>query len=378
MKSLLILVVFLFISMIMSSVHAHKPSDSYLFLEDGRNSAELRWDIALRDLEQVLGLDHNRDQQITWGEVKSQRDNIAAYAFARLRLERDNETCSPSLTELQIERHTDGAYSVLRINPGCAQSQHPTSLVYNLLFDIDATHRGIFQDKRQNRSTAPQILSPEHRSLDLRRHKHTLFKSFRQYLADGIAHIWIGFDHLLFIFTLMLPTVLQFKHHRWQAVEHLRPALLDLVKVMTAFTLAHSITLSLAVFNIVKLPSQLVESAIALSIIVVALNNLRPVFTHARWRLAFGFGLLHGFGFANVLIDLGLSSSSMIVSLLGFNLGVEMGQIALVTLVFPIAASLRHTTLYRHWVFSGGSTAAALIASIWMFERIFDYELIDF
>jgi len=159
---------------------------------------------------------------------------------------------------------------------------------------------------------------------------------------------------------------------------HLRSALLDLVKVVTAFTLAHSITLSLAVFNIVKLPSQLVESAIAFSIIVVALNNLRPVFTDARWRLAFGFGLLHGFGFANVLIDLGLSSSSMIVSLLGFNLGVEMGQIALVALVFPFAASLRHTAVYRRWIFSGGSSAAVLIASIWMFERVFDYELIDF
>ena len=96
MKNLLIRVLFLFFSMIMSSVHAHKPSDSYLFLEDGRDSATLRWDIALRDLEQVLGLDRNRDQQITWGEVKSQRGNIAAYAFARLQLGRENETCSPA------------------------------------------------------------------------------------------------------------------------------------------------------------------------------------------------------------------------------------------------------------------------------------------
>jgi len=111
---------------------------------------------------------------------------------------------------------------------------------------------------------------------------------------------------------------------------------------------------------------------------VVALNNLRPVFTHARWGLAFGFGLLHGFGFPNVLINLGLSSSSLIVSLLGFNLGVEMGQIAFVALLFPIAASLRHTAMYRYWIFNGGSSAAALTASIWMFERVFDYELISF
>lgn len=282
MNKLLTLLGFLLFGTIMNSVHAHKPSDSYLSLEDGEHIAMLRLDIALRDLKQVLGLDRNRDQQITWSEVKAQQGNIAAYAFARLQLKRKNETCSPTLAELQIERHTDGAYAVLRINPGCTQSRYPTSLDYNLLFDIDATHRGIFQDKRQNRSAAPQILSPEHRSLDLRQHKYTLFKSFRQYLVDGIAHIWIGFDRLLFIFALLLPTVLQFKNRQWQAVEHLKPALLDLVKVITAFTLAHSITLSLAVFDIVKLPSQLVESAIAFSVIVVALNNLRPVFTHAR------------------------------------------------------------------------------------------------
>ena len=169
-----------------------------------------------------------------------------------------------------------------------------------------------------------------------------------------------------------------YRQSKWRSLDGLRPAINDTLKVITAFTVAHSITLPLAVLNIVALPPRLVESIIALSVLVTAINNLRPVFPASRWQLAFGFGLVHGFGFANVLIDLGLPRDALITSLLGFNLGVEAGQLAIVILVFPIAALLRYTAFYRTWIFSGGSTVAAMIATVWIFERLFDYEVLGF
>ena len=206
---------------------------------------------------------------------------------------------------------------------------------------------------------------------------HTL-SVFRQYLREGMWHIWIGFDHILFLTTLLLPAVLIYGKTGWLSQNNLRTALGDLVKVVTAFTIAHSVTLALAVLDIVTLPPRLVEAVIAASVLVAAVNNLRPVFPGSRWLMAFAFGLVHGFGFAGVLLDLGLPAEALSVSLLAFNLGVELGQLAIVILVFPIAALLRHTRLYRTWLLGGGSTVAALIAAIWIYERVFDHQVLEF
>jgi hypothetical protein len=147
------------------------------------------------------------------------------------------------------------------------------------------------------------------------------------------------------------------------------------LKVVTAFTLAHSITLGLAALGVVHLPSRLVESAIAFSVVLAALNNLRPLVHRGRWLVAFGFGLVHGFGFATVLAELGLPQESLVPALLGFNLGVELGQLAIVAVFLPLAYATRHTWMYRRLIFVGGSAAIALIAAIWMVERVFDWQL---
>ena len=125
--------------------------------------------------------------------------------------------------------------------------------------------------------------------------------AFREYLQAGVGHIWSGVDHLLFLLSLLLPAVLLRREQRWQAVPQAAPAFLGILKVVTAFTFAHSITLSLAAFDVIRLPGRLTESMIAASIIIAALNNVFPIVTEARWRIAFAFGLLHGFGFASVL-----------------------------------------------------------------------------
>jgi hydrogenase/urease accessory protein HupE len=145
----------------------------------------------------------------------------------------------------------------------------------------------------------------------------------------GVEHIVTGYDHLLFLLALIL----------------CGGNLIQLLKIITAFTLAHSITLAAAALNIITLPSVLVEAVIALSIAYVAFENLYPRYAISkRWTISFVFGLMHGFGFSSVLHDIGLPQDNLIWSLLNFNLGVEAGQLAAVVLVLPVLFWLRKTT----------------------------------
>jgi len=161
-------------------------------------------------------------------------------------------------------------------------------------------------------------------------------------------------------------------------VERFRPALINVLKIVTAFTLAHSLTLSLATLGIVRLPPRLVESTIAASVILAALNNIRPVLGERGWIVAFCFGLVHGFGFANVLVDLGLARPTLALALIGFNLGVEIGQLAIVAAFLPLAFGLRGSWVYQRLTFRFGSAVIALLAATWMMERIFDFKWLPF
>ena len=144
----------------------------------------------------------------------------------------------------------------------------------------------------------------------------------------GVEHIVTGYDHLLFLLALIL----------------CGGNLIQLLKIITAFTLAHSLTLAAAALNIITLPSVLVEAVIALSIAYVAFENLYPRYAISkRWTISFVFGLMHGFGFSSVLRDIGLPEDNLIWSLLNFNLGVEAGQLAAVVLVLPALFWLRKT-----------------------------------
>jgi hypothetical protein len=201
---------------------------------------------------------------------------------------------------------------------------------------------------------------------------------FLDYLRDGVWHIWIGFDHILFLLSLLLPAVLVWGVREWRAAETFGAAFWSVVRVVTAFTAAHSITLTLATLGYVSLPSRWVESAIAASVVLAALNNVWPVFHGRRWMVAFSFGLIHGFGFASVLVDLGLPRDALALALVGFNLGVECGQLAIVAVFLPLAFSLRRTWFYRRLVMVGGSLAIAVLAAVWLCERLFQFKVLPF
>ena len=359
----------------MLPAHAHKASDSYLTLDVKEERIEGQWDIALRDLEMAVGIDANGDAALTWDEVRARHEAIAAYALARLRLASDGQACPLRVTGHLIDHHTDGAYAVLRLQGSCEAPVTTLDVDYNLLFDVDPQHKGLLR-LTHGAVTSGAIFAPDARGQALPVAEAARWRQFTDYVRHGVWHIWIGFDHILFLLSLLLPAVLVRSKGQWQGRDAPKAALGDVLKIVTAFTLAHSLTLTLAALGALSLPSRLVESMIAASVVLAALNNLWPL-AH-RWRalVAFGFGLIHGFGFASVLADLGLPQGALVLSLVGFNVGVELGQLAIVAAFLPLAWLLRNGLFYRRVVLAGGSVCIALVALVWLAERALDLRLL--
>jgi HupE / UreJ protein len=193
----------------------------------------------------------------------------------------------------------------------------------------------------------------------------------RDFVWQGVLHIWIGLDHILFIVTLLLPAVLISHGASWKPVPEFKTAFWKIVRIVTIFTVAHSITLTLAALGLVQIPSRIVESAIALSIVLVAWNAIRPTFHNKTWIIIFGFGLFHGLGFASVMSDLPFRMTDLMKILIGFNVGVELGQLAIVAAVFPVIFLLRNAAMYTPVILRGGSFVTGAIACYWFVERAF-------
>ena len=355
--------------------HAHKPSDSYLTLGVGGAVIVGQWDIAVRDLDFALGIDADGDGNITWGELRTRHEDIAAYALGRLVLEADGHRCMTLPTGHEVDEHTDGAYEVLRFKAVCATAPQTLAVSYLLFFDIDAQHKGLLHLLSQGVDRSA-IFSVDLPIQKLELTQGGFLKTLMEFGREGVWHIWLGFDHVLFLLSLLLPAVLVAGPGGWRPVEGFGMALRDVAKVVTAFTSAHSITLSLASLGVVSAPSRWVESAIALSVVLAALNNIWPFFRGRRWTVAFAFGLVHGFGFAAVLADLGLPRQMLATGLIGFNLGVEAGQMAIVAVFLPLAYALRKMWIYRRLVMVPGSALVAVLAGVWLMERAFALKLI--
>lgn len=357
-------------------VQAHKPSDSYLSLIATPGDARIagQWDIALRDLEHALGVDADGDGEITWGELREREGSIARYAFAYLSVARvygeARDACPIEFERLLTDQHVDGGYAVLRFHAVCAAPPVQLAVNYSLLFDLDPNHRGLLQLQSGAASQAV-VLSQSASEFVVRVNAPQRWAQLRSFIAEGVWHILQGYDHVLFLLTLLLPAVVSYREGKWEPRSSLRDASVDIVKVVTAFTLAHSVTLSIAALGWVSLPSRFVESAIALTVVLGALNNIFPVITERRWVAALAFGLIHGFGFASVLSDLGLERANLALPLLGFNLGVELGQLAIVLVFAPVAYLLRTSLLYRRIVMPAGAILIGAFAAYWFVTRAF-------
>ena len=446
------------------AARAHAPSNATLSLSAHGNTVEQRWDIALRDLDRVLVLDADDDGAITWGELRAAWPQVTALADAGLSIGiAGGASCTADgQAGPRIDDHADGTYAVIERRWQCPADAGAQGLVidYQLFAQSDASHRGLLQWRASpGAAVTTAVLAPDAGPRPLAGHEGSRAgtsspSSFAGFVAEGIHHILVGTDHVLFLLALMLPAVLVTAATQgggW------RGALWRVAQVVTAFTVAHSITLALAVLGLADPPSRLVESLIAASVVLAAVDNLKRFLPGVRWRhgapgagvpappaqrvigrfgaavrwclpapgagippppaqrvigrfgaavrwclpapgagippppaqrvigrfgaavrwpMAFLFGLVHGFGFAGALKELGLEPGALARSLVGFNLGVEIGQLGIVAIALPLAWQLRETLFYRRVVLAGGSIAIAAVAALWFAERAFDLRLI--
>ncbi len=355
---------------------AHSSSNSYLLLTEENGARLLRADVHLRDVDVVFDLDADRDGQLVWGEVVARKAEVETWLLQGLRVGNDAATCDLSAADVQASELADGIYLStewrLACPPEAVANGQELQLTYSLLFDRDNLHRALLRiDLPQVQTSA--ILSPEQPIASLATVNPSVVDVLKRYIFEGVWHIWIGIDHILFLLSLLVLAPLvpaRCRVTRWAAEPWLRPALMDVLAVVTAFTVAHSITLSLSVLQWVEPPASFIEPVIAISVVLAAINNLLGWWSVRRWRLAFVFGLIHGFGFANVLLDVGLPARELAVALGGFNLGVELGQLAIVLAFFPLAWWLRHTAFYRWVVVIGGSIAIVAVGTVWTVQRV--------
>ncbi|CAN5193403.1 HupE/UreJ family protein [soil metagenome] len=371
---------------------AHKASDSYLQVDSTDKGTAVRWDIALRDLDAALDLDTNEDGKLTWAEVKAAWPRIETYGLAHLKI----EGCALRVGEHALEKRNDGTYAVMMLASDCKLGAAPV-ITYTLFREVDPTHRGIAKVQRPGQALALLVLDPTHPPVvsggassaspatpttagtdSAKAHADDAISptSGWGFVREGIRHILTGYDHVLFLLCLLLPSVMRRTPQGWRPVEKLSQAVLPVVGIVSAFTVAHSITLGLAALKIISLSPAFIEPAIAVTIVLAALDNVWPFFPVRRVIVTFFFGLIHGFGFAGVLAELNLPTSEFAWALLQFNVGLEMGQLLIVVCVTALLFVVRQRSHYGAWVIRGGSYAAILVGVLWFIERTANVSLL--
>jgi hypothetical protein len=354
--------IFILLLLSVVSVLAHQKSVSYLTLEQAPTELRGNFDIAVRDLEFALGLDGNSDGQVTWGEIRSNSFRISEGIFRKLIIVQAGQPVAISSYQLLTRNHANGSYIVISWRAPVANAA-AVSVSNDFFFDLDPGHQCLVYAGGTTR-----ILTKENRIFEL------LAKSasFFTLVKEGVRHIFEGVDHICFLLALLLCAVWKRTPTGWRPMDNFKEAFLAVLKVVTAFTVAHSLTLALAAARLVVIPSALVESSIAVSVVLAALNNVRPIWSDRAWPIAFAFGLIHGLGFASVFGEIAPTAGSILRTLLGFNLGVELGQLCMVLIVIPAAFAFRASAFYRWFAVRLGSIAIGLVGTIWFIERAFD------
>lgn len=349
---------------------AHTLSVAHLDIEVPAEGAPMRLelDLALRDLALSLPLDANRDEVVTWGELDAARGQLEVLVASGVRLSTPRGACALTPVGLATRRYDDGAYATLQMDAQCPPATR-VELRYALLMDRDPQHRALVT-VRSGAKVTTEIARAGANRIEFATDELRPGNPFLAFLREGIHHILIGYDHLAFLVSLLLPAALIRVRRQWQPAPGLRAGFVHVLGIVTAFTLAHSITLSLAALGWVTPASRWIEAAIAASVLLAALNNLWPVVTRRLWTVGFAFGLIHGFGFAGALGELGLPDDARLLALVGFNLGVEVGQLAVVLVLLPLLFVLRRRCWYPAWAMPAVSLGIAALASWWLWQRL--------
>ena len=391
---------------------AHKGSDAYLDVREttdaqqgaaadsvAHRSFRFVLAVAIKDLDQLVPIDANADAKVTWGELKAAMPLVLELLNATANTEPPpvRRGASDGLTSAcrlrwqpdGIEQRGDGAYIRSVAQARCPAGQ-PLAFRYTLFKDQDSTHRLLVAGRVANTdlltTTSPQqlaalVLSPGAGTAANAR-PYDRWSTLRDYFRLGVHHLLEGYDHLAFLLALVLPLRLDLRRG-WGKTIAPGPAVktmpdqaaprsvwLTLLRTVTAFTLGHSITLMLATFGWTQASPVWVEPAIALSIALTALLNLRPVSWIRTDLLALGFGMIHGFGFAGLLQEAAAPGGLLPWALAGFNIGVEAGQLIAVSGWVLVSQAVVAHSWYPSVVVRGGSVLLVLLAAFWFWQRV--------
>ena len=362
----LIIVIALFCAALPAS--AHQLSTAYATLHiNSQGLVSGEWQVRLYDLEQAIGIDVNGDGTLRWQELQTRTDAVQQYLSDQLQIRRGDSPCSLAIgEEWKIDSHFNESYLLVPLRAQCALAG-AIVIHYRAFFNENTEHKLLLTLKSDSADNN-RVMSESQQEIEWNVTAGDPWKTFYEFMYQGMVHIWIGIDHILFLLSLLLVSVLIRRNGRWVANHDIRKILINTTWIVTAFTLAHSITLSATALGLIHFSSRWVEVGIALSVMLVALNNIYPVVVRLGW-LTFAFGLLHGMGFAGVLGELGLPADQQFLTVLAFNLGVEVGQMAIVLFLLPLFIFLRNQLWYARYALTGTSVIVAIIALQWVIER---------
>jgi hydrogenase/urease accessory protein HupE len=334
---------------------AHDPGLSSAALRVNGKTINAHLTFSRIDVERLVWLDLDRDGKVSPQEFQSTRAQLEALGPNVLKLAMNAEALSLRTCAIQLDPGDGVAFDLSYL----ARCTH-LSVSSELISSLARGHRQYLTVRdEQNRTIGEQMLDAANHRVELEVAepvRSEAVPAFCRFLILGIEHITTGYDHLLFLFGLLL----------------VGAAFHSALKIVTAFTLAHSLTLALATFNVISLSAAVVEPLIAASIIYVGIENILSRTWDKRWLLAFGFGLIHGCGFASALKEAGVGrdGAGVALPLFSFNLGVELGQIGIAALVLPLIWKLRQTPNFTYRYAPVCSTVIALAGSYWLIERV--------
>lgn len=344
-------------------VYAHPPGLSSVDVALKAESVDVKVTFALQDIEAFAPMDSDLDAEVSDAERDAAKPSIAKLLAEQLRVEIDGRDYVPE-NPGQVSFDEQNNAHVLFHYPAAPKQQVVLQSRFLALLPEGHQQYIVVKDaggktlneKMLGKNADKIVISLGAGQDGQTKTEHSAFTAFIDFLKLGIEHIVTGYDHLLFLFALLAVT-----HSFWPAI-----------KIITFFTVAHSITLACAGLNIVELPSSFVEPFIAATIIYVGVENIiRGDHPKGRHWLTFGFGLIHGFGFASVLREMEISSgdTGILLPLLSFNLGIETGQIAVAAVVLPCIWWLNNKPAIAEKFLKICSLLVSLMGTYWLLER---------
>jgi hypothetical protein len=364
---------------------AHSLDQSYVYLDIYDSSIEGRVEYPTADLNEVLGLAIPTDPDAALAGAQANQAAIHAYSAEHFGMSGvSGEEWMVEFGELEVLEVGNDSYIVVNfvVDREFVEVPREFTVTYDgIIHQIPGRDAllviGTDWGSGTFNNEASELLrfTPETSAQSVDLGDTSFWSGFAGVVALGTEHIRIGTDHILFILALVLPAVLVFRDVvGWQPSSSFGSSLWRVLKIVTMFTIAHSITLTLGGLGIVEFSPALVETVIAVSIILAALHNIKPIFMNKEWIIAFVFGLFHGFGFAGLLADLGLTQSRQFASLLGFNIGIELGQAVIIIVIFPALFLARRTRAYLPAMYFG-SVILIAVAAAWALDRAVGVDL---